>query len=234
MLLVPLKDDNPTRRFAILTAVLVAANLAVFAYQATLPPRAGEMFVFRLGMIPAVLLGDAELPAAFDPVPAWTTLFSSMFLHGSIMHVAGNMLYLWTFGNNIEDAMGRARFVAFYALCGLAAALSQALVEPDSAVPMIGASGAVSGVLGAYLMLHPHAHVWSFAFFRFAWLPAWIVLGFWIVVQIANAWLAGPDAGGVAWWAHIGGFAAGMALIPLFKRRGVPLFAGRTRSGPWG
>lgn len=234
MLLVPLKDDNPTRKFAVVCAGLVAVNLAIYAYQFSLPPRAGQLFAFRLGMIPAVLLGDAELPAALDPVPAWATLFSSMFLHGSVMHVAGNMLYLWTFGNNVEDAMGRARYLVFYALCGLAAAFAQALVDPASEVPMIGASGAVSGVLGAYLMLHPRAHVWSFAFFRFAWLPAWGVLGFWIVVQIANAWLAGPDAGGVAWWAHIGGFAAGMALTPLIKRRHVPLFAGRTRSGPWG
>jgi membrane associated rhomboid family serine protease len=234
VLLVPLKDDNPTRRFAVLTVAFVAANLAVYAYQFSLPPRASEMFVFRLGMIPAALIGGAELPAAFDPIPPWATLVTSMFLHGSVMHVAGNMLYLWTFGNNIEDAMGRLRFLAFYALCGLAAAFAQALVDPGSEIPMIGASGAVSGVLGAYLMLHPHAHVWSFAFFRFAWLPAWSVLGFWIVVQLANAWMAGPGAGGVAWWAHIGGFAAGMALIPLFKRRAVPLFAGRRRSGPWG
>jgi membrane associated rhomboid family serine protease len=234
VLLVPLKDDNPTRRFAALTAGFVTVNLAVFAYQATLSARAGEAFVLRLGMIPAVLFGTAELSPALDPVPAWATLFSSMFLHGSVMHVAGNMLYLWTFGNNIEDSMGRARYVAFYALCGLAAAFSQAFVDPGSQTPMIGASGAVSGVLGAYLVLHPHAKVWSFAFFRVAWLPAWSVLGFWIVVQLANAWLAGPDAGGVAWWAHIGGFAAGMALIPIFKRRDVALFEGRTRSGPWG
>lgn len=234
MILVPLKDDNPTRSFAVLTAIFVAINAAVFVHQATLAPAASEEFILRFGMIPAVLTGEAYIDEALAPPPAWTTVFSAMFLHGSLMHVAGNMLYLWTFGNNIEDSMGRFRFVVFYALCGLAAAFAQGAVDPSSTTPMIGASGAVSGVLGAYLLLHPHAQVWSFAFFRFAWLPAWAVLGFWIVVQFANAFLADPEQGGVAWWAHIGGFLAGMALIPIFKRRGVKLFEGRTRSGPWG
>jgi membrane associated rhomboid family serine protease len=234
VILVPLRDDNPTRRFAILTAALVAANLVVFAYQATLDERAGTAFVLGFGMIPAVLTGAAELPAWIAAPDPWATPFTAMFLHGGFMHVAGNMLYLWTFGNNVEDAMGRVRFALFYVLCGLAAAYAQASVDFSSQVPMIGASGAVSGVLAAYLLLHPYAHVYSFAFFRLAWLPAWFVLGFWIVVQLANGLIAEQGEGGVAWWAHIGGFAAGLALLPVFKRRGVPLFAGRTRSGPWG
>jgi len=234
VILVPLRDDNPTARFAILTALLVAANLAVFAYQATLDERAGIAFVLGFGMIPAVVTGAAELPPWIAAPEPWATPFTSMFLHGGFMHVAGNMLYLWTFGNNVEDAMGRVRFALFYVLCGLAAAYAQASVDFASELPMIGASGAVSGVLAAYLLLHPYAHVYSFAFFRFAWLPAWFVLGFWIVVQLANGLIADAGEGGVAWWAHIGGFAAGLVLLPVFKRGGVGLFRGRNRSGPWG
>lgn len=234
MLLVPLHDDNPTRRFAVLTAALVAVNALVFFYQLLLDERAGEAFVLGYGMIPAVLGGTAELTADIPTLDPWMTVVSSMFLHGSLMHMAGNMLYLWTFGNNVEDSMGRARFALFYLACGFAAALSQALVDFESQIPMIGASGAVSGVLAAYLLLHPHANVYSFAFFRFAWLRAYFVLGFWIVVQLANGLLADADAGGVAWWAHIGGFVAGLVLLPVFKRRDVPLFAGRNRTGPWG
>ncbi len=234
MILVPLRDDNPTTRFAILTAILVAANLAVFAYELALSDEAASVFVLGYGMIPAVLTGEAEMPDWIDAPDAWLTPVTAMFLHGSLMHVAGNMLYLWTFGNNVEDSMGRVRFAVFYLACGLAAAFAQAAVDFSSEMPMIGASGAVSGVLAAYLLLHPRAAVYSFAFFRFAWLPAWFVLGFWIVVQVANGLLAQPGAGGVAWWAHVGGFAAGLVLLPVFKRRGVPLFAGRNRSGPWG
>ncbi len=234
MLLVPLHDDNPTRRFAALTAAIVAMNAAVFFYQATLDENAGNAFVLGYGMIPAVLDGTAELPADIPTLAPWMTVVTSMFLHGGFMHVAGNMLYLWTFGNNVEDAMGRGRFALFYLACGFAAAFSQAFVDLSSEMPMIGASGAVSGVLAGYLLLHPHASVYSFAFYRFGWLPAYFVLGFWIVVQLANGLLADADAGGVAWWAHIGGFAAGLVLLPIFKRRDVPLFAGRNRSGPWG
>ncbi len=234
MLLVPLHDDNPTRRFAVLTAICVAINAAIFLFQASLDERAGEAFVLGYGMIPAVLGGTAELSEEIPTLDPWMTVVSSMFLHGSLMHMAGNMLYLWTFGNNVEDSMGRVRFALFYLACGFAAALSQALVDFESQIPMIGASGAVSGVLAAYLLLHPHASVYSFAFFRLAWLPAYFVLGFWIVVQLANGLLADADAGGVAWWAHIGGFAAGLVLLPVFKRRDVKLFAGRNRTGPWG
>ncbi|MBI3504723.1 MAG: rhomboid family intramembrane serine protease [Proteobacteria bacterium] len=209
-------------------------NAAVFAYQATLGEAAGNAFVLGYGMIPAVLGGTAELPADLPTLAPWMTIVTSMFLHGGFMHVAGNMLYLWTFGNNVEDAMGRGRFAVFYLACGFAAALSQAFVDFSSEMPMIGASGAVSGVLAGYLLLHPHASVYSFAFFRLAWIPAWFVLGFWIVVQVANGMLADAGEGGVAWWAHVGGFAAGLVLLPFFKRADVPLFGGRTRSGPWG
>jgi membrane associated rhomboid family serine protease len=152
-----------------------------------------------------------------------------MFLHGGWMHLIGNMLYLWIFGNNVEDAMGHARFVVFYVLCGIAAALAQALPSPGSTIPMIGASGAISGVLGAYLLLYPRAQVLVLLplglFTRLVHLPAVAVLGFWFVLQLINSALAPGDGGGVAWGAHVGGFVAGAALIPFFKRRGVRLFA---------
>jgi membrane associated rhomboid family serine protease len=144
------------------------------------------------------------------------------------MHLAGNMLYLWIFGNNVEDAMGHTRFVMFYLLCGLAAALAQAVPNPGSTVPMIGASGAISGVLGAYLLLHPHARVLTLIplgfYVRFIYLPAWVLLGLWFVLQVVSSLLVAEERGGVAWGAHIGGFVAGLVLIPLFKRRDVRLF----------
>ncbi|MBI3452671.1 MAG: rhomboid family intramembrane serine protease [Rhodospirillales bacterium] len=232
--MIPLRDDNPTRRMPAATIALIAANLLVFAYQLTLSEEAGTRFALGLGMIPAVLFGNADLPPSLALVPAWFSVFTSMFLHGGLLHVAGNMLYLWVFGNNIEDAMGSGRFVAFYALCGVAAALTQGAISPTSEIPMIGASGAISGVLGAYLVLHPRAQVQTFVFIRLFWLPAMYVLGWWAVVQFANASLADPEDGGVAWFAHIGGFVAGLGLIVLFKRPEIGLWGGRTPSGPWG
>jgi membrane associated rhomboid family serine protease len=160
--------------------------------------------------------------------PPWLTIFTSMFLHGGLFHVGGNMLYLWIFGNNVEDAMGRLRYLLFYLVCGVAAAVAQYLSSPHSPVPMIGASGAVSGTLGAYLLLYPHARVWTLVIFGFFWrlvpVPAVIVLGFWIVVQVLNGLITfgggGAGAGGgVAFLAHVGGFVAGMALVLPFRRR---------------
>jgi membrane associated rhomboid family serine protease len=150
-----------------------------------------------------------------------------MFVHAGFLHVAGNMLYLWIFGANVEDSMGKARFALFYLLCGLGAAFSQIIVNPGSQVPMVGASGAISGVLGAYLLLFPDARVLTLIplglFTRLAEIPAMIVLGFWIVVQLFNGLLTfNVTGGGVAWFAHIGGFAAGMVLVGLFKQRWVP------------
>jgi membrane associated rhomboid family serine protease len=169
-----------------------------------------------------------------------------MFMHGGWMHLGGNMLFLWIFGDNIEDSMGHFRFAVFYLLCGVAAALIQGLLNTDSEIPMIGASGAVSGVLGAYLLLHPRASVKVLLFFGIIfWIanvPAILVLGIWFLGQLVNAALAPSDVPGVAFWAHIGGFVAGMALIPLFKDKYLPLWqAARSkpfelerRKGPWG
>jgi membrane associated rhomboid family serine protease len=223
--MIPLHDDNPTRRFPLLTVAFIALNSAVFLWQLTLDPRTLAGVWQALGTVPAVVLGDA--PAVLPPT---LTLVSAMFLHGGWMHLLGNMLYLWIFGNNVEDAMGHGRFVLFYLLTGVVAALLQSLADPASEIPMIGASGAISGVLGAYLLLYPHARVLVLiplgVLTRLVRLPAVFVLGLWFVLQIVNSALA-PAGGGVAWVAHAGGFVAGLVLIPLFKRRDVALFQPR-------
>ena len=227
--MIPLRDDNPTSITPFVTYAFIAACVLVFLWQMSLGEKGFEAAVLALGVIPAILLGDARLPPELYLVPPVATVFSSMFLHGGFMHLAGNMLYLWIFGNNIEDSMGHVRFVIFYLLCGVAAVLAQAWPNPDSTIPMIGASGAISGVLGAYLLLFPRAHVLVLIplgmFTRLIHLPAMFVLGFWFVLQLINTALSDAGQGGVAWGAHIGGFVAGMVLIPLFKHRHVRLFA---------
>jgi membrane associated rhomboid family serine protease len=197
----------------------------VFLYQASLPAEPGELFVFQYGAIPAVVFGQTQLPTV--AVPAYATLITSMFLHGGWMHLTGNMLYLWIFGNNIEDVMGHGRFVVFYLACGILAALSHAVTDPTSTVPMVGASGAISGVLGAYVLLFPRAHVLVLMpGLGTARVAAGIVLGMWFVTQLLSGGMSiGTQGGGVAFFAHIGGFVAGMMLIGLFKRRDVPYFA---------
>ena len=233
--MIPLKDDVPSRSTPFVTVTLIALNVAAFLYQASLGMetgasggRAAEALVLEFGLTPCRLSGACAVPGDF-PHPA-LTVFSSMFLHGGLFHIGGNMLYLWIFGDNVEDTLGHGRFFAFYLLSGVAAALAQTLVNPGSHVPMIGASGAVSGVLGAYLVLFPHATILTlvtFGFFiKFLHVPSVIVLGFWIVVQLINGYLTvhaqalgGGETGGVAWFAHIGGFLAGMALLVLIRPR---------------
>lgn len=224
--LLPLHDDTPLRhiRFGYWTVAFIAACVLVFAYQATLPERAGMRFVYAYGAIPSVVFGQALLPPELGAVPGWLSLVTSMFLHGGFMHLAGNMLFLWVLGDNVEDAMGHFRFVVFYLLCGIAAALSHAVIEPASQVPMIGASGAISGVIGAYLVQHPTAPIRTLVFNVIVPLPAFVVLGLWIVFQFANAAIAPPGEAGIAWWAHIGGFFAGVLLIFVMRYRDVPLF----------
>lgn len=220
--MIPLHDDNPTELKPILTIGLIVACVLVFLWQLSLGGQGGERAVFALGVIPAVLFGLKELPPALAIVPAEATILTSMFLHGGFMHLAGNMLYLWIFGNNIEDAMGHVRFIIFYLLCGTIAVFAQALPSPSSEIPMIGASGAISGVLGAYLLLYPHARVLVGIPLGFiihtVRMPAGWVLAFWFLLQVINSFLSegGP---GVAWYAHAGGFMAGMVLMPLFRRR---------------
>ncbi len=227
--MIPIHDDNPTEITPYVTIGLIAACVLVFLWQLSLGD-AVQQAVYAFGVVPAVLFDLAELPPQLAVVPPWTTIFTSMFMHGGWMHLLGNMLYLWIFGNNVEDAMGHARFIVFYLLCGVAAVFAQALPDPDSTIPMIGASGAISGVLGAYLLLYPHARVIvvipiGFYMHPMA-MPAGWVLVFWFVFQaIGSLAAAGQEGGGVAFGAHIGGFIAGMLLIPFFKYRHVKLFA---------
>lgn len=227
--MIPLRDDNPTTLRPIVTIAFIVACVLAFLWQLSLGEKRFEAAVLALGVTPATLIGGETLPPALYLVPPTATLFTSMFLHGGFIHLAGNMLYLWIFGNNVEDSMGHVRFVIFYLLCGVAAALAQALPNPDSTIPMIGASGAISGVLGAYLLLYPRARVLVLiplgAFSRIVYVPAMFVLGFWFVLQLINTALSEAGQGGVAWGAHLGGFVAGMVLIPLFKHRHVRLFA---------
>lgn len=221
-------------------ALIVVCALTFF-WQLSLG-RGQEAAVYALGVIPAVLFDEARLVSELEWVAPALTPITSMFLHGGILHLAGNMLYLWIFGNNIEDAMGHARFIVFYLLCGIAAVFAQALPDTSSTIPMIGASGAISGVLGAYLLLYPHARVLVLIplgfFLHTMRLKAGIVLGIWFAMQVISS-LASGDGPGVAWNAHIGGFVAGIVLLPIFKRRGVRwLQAGRSRSAwhdktPW-
>ena len=225
--MIPLRDDNPSAITPFLTWGLIAACVLVFLWQASLGPREGQAAVYALGAIPAVLLEGASLPPEIVLVPPVATVFTSMFLHGGWMHLIGNMLYLWIFGDNVEDSMGHGRFAAFYLLCGVAAVAAQSLPDTASVVPMIGASGAISGVLGAYLLLYPHARVLVLIplgfFSRIIYLPAGIVLVLWFALQLLSSLAAPPGGGGIAFGAHIGGFVAGLALIPFFRRRGVKL-----------
>jgi membrane associated rhomboid family serine protease len=219
--MIPLKDNIPSHRTPIVTVGLIIVNVLVYVNQLMLPPRAAARFVYLYGLIPIeISSGDLLIP---HPVPLYATILTSMFVHGGLFHLAGNMLYLWIFGDNVEDRMGRLRFLIFYLLSGLAAAAAQILSDPDSKIPMVGASGAISGVLGAYLLLFPHARVVTLLvlgwFIRLVEIPALIVLGFWIVVQVLNGLLTlGVQVGGVAWFAHIGGFVAGLIMVKPFSR----------------
>ena len=215
--MIPLRDINPTKRFPLVTIAIIALNVLVFAFEFFLPHEMLNDVAAAWGLIPARLTN-------LDPV-AFLTVFTSMFLHGGPAHLIGNMLYLWIFGDNIESAMGSFRFAIFYLLCGLGAALGQVLVNPLSSVPMVGASGAISGILGSYLLLYPTAEVEALVFLgyfvRLVRLPTLVVVGSWIVLQLLSGVMSlGMQAtGGVAWFAHIGGFAAGIVLIGVFRRR---------------
>jgi membrane associated rhomboid family serine protease len=228
---IPLKDDVPSQTVPVVTFGLVALNVAVFLYQLSLQmsgepgaQRVAEDFIREFGVTPCRLTGSCRVPD--DALAPVLTIFTSMFLHGGLLHLGGNMLYLWIFGNNVEDTLGHFRFVILYFASGVLAALAQTLAGPDSPIPMVGASGAVSGVLGAYLLLFPYATILTlvtFAFFwRFIHLPAMVVLGLWIVLQFLSGYLslgAPGGEGGVAFFAHIGGFFVGMALLFVLRPR---------------
>jgi len=227
--MIPLRDDNPTEIIPVVTVATIVMCVLVFLYEVFLPAQSNEVFVYTYGAIPAVVFGNVQLPQELMSLPAYGTLFSSMFLHGGWMHLIGNMLYLWIFGNNIEDVMGHAKFIMFYGICGVVAALSHALIDPESTIPMIGASGAISGVLGAYLLLYPRARVLVFIpigfFIQMIYVPAAVVLGLWFVMQLLSGGMSlGHEGGGVAFFAHIGGFIAGMILIGFFKHPHIQFF----------
>tara|TARA_B100000575_G_C23093144_1_gene630292 strand:+ start:220 stop:951 length:732 start_codon:yes stop_codon:yes gene_type:complete len=223
----PLKDDNPTQTKPIITLSIIFLCILIFLYQFSLSDSDNNQLIMIWGMKPANLFSDNLINTGGPGV--LLTLFSSMFLHGGIMHLAGNMLFLWIYGNNIEDAMGHIRFLIFYIICGLSAALLQAFVIPSSSIPMIGASGAVSGVLSAYFLLFPRAKVSTLVvlvfFITVIRLPAGILIGIWFFTQLLNATTVDPNSPGVAWFAHIGGFLAGAILIPFLKRKKFKFFS---------
>jgi membrane associated rhomboid family serine protease len=234
--MIPISDDNPTRLTPVITWALIIACVGLYLWERSLGSEMdAALAVF--GFTPASLLPGFTPKQGLGQVPAGVTILTSMFLHGSILHVAGNMLYLWIFGNNVEDAMGHVRFLLFYLICGVAAALTLAFMDPASRLPMVGASGAISGVLAAYVLLFPRARVTvivplGIIFFPFRITAVWVV-GFWFVLQLFSAAATHADQPGIAWWAHVGGFIAGAALTPFLKSSEFPLF-GRIRRGPWG
>ena len=217
--MIPLRDDNPTVLRPVVTVSLILANAAVFFYELSLDPRLLEALIYQMGMVPASLAHGYIAGTG-----GYGTVLSSMFLHGGWMHIVGNMLYLWIFGNNVEDSMGHLRFIIFYLFAGIAAAMTHVVLNPAATAPTIGASGAISGVLGAYLVLFPRARVQTLVtlgfFIRIVYLPAWVLLIFWIGLQLLNQSLApeDPSTGGIAYAAHIGGFAAGIILLPFFRK----------------
>lgn len=229
----PIRDENPHFLPPLVTYGIIALNAAAWIF---LQGLGSELPLARsvcdLGLVPGELLrrvaAGASVPlgenliCVVDPQPSWITVFSHMFLHGGWFHLLGNMWFLWIFGNNVEDSMGHARFALFYLLCGLAAAGLQVVSRPDSIVPMVGASGAIGGVMGAYVMLYPRVRVHLLVLLGFyvttVAVPAVFMLGYWFLVQlIGGAASVGEEGGGVAFWAHVGGFAAGAVLIGLFK-----------------
>ena len=218
--MIPLKDDIPSYRAPIVTVALISLNCLIYFYLASWG-KEFQLAMIKWGAIPYELTHGQELtPDLAFSIPL--SLFSSMFMHGGFFHLAGNMLYLWIFGDNVEDKLGHIKFFIFYILCGLAAALTHILTTPNSQIPMVGASGAIAGVLGAYMIRFPGARILTLIFFgffvRIVRIPALFVLGFWFILQLLYGLPSlGSVGGGVAWFAHIGGFLAGIFLFKFFK-----------------
>ena len=228
--MIPLKDDNPTSNRPVVTYFIIGLCIIIFLIQLSSQSyKTGELF-YSYGLIPSVLMGHNQLPMDLYAVPALATIFTSMFMHGGFMHLIGNMLYMWIFADNIEDNLGITKFIIFYLLCGIGAAMTQVLMDTHSQIPMIGASGAIGGVLGAYLINHPKAKVLvliPFGFFsQLLKIKALYVLGFWFILQFISS------GGGVAYAAHIGGFVSGMILILFFNKKTKR--KNKVVKGPWG
>jgi membrane associated rhomboid family serine protease len=234
---IPLRDDRRGHAVPLVTGALIVISVLVFLWQLSLGRDELRQVIYGYGLIPAVLFRGVGVSPDIVLSPRALMILTSMFLHADLLHLGGNVLYLWIFGNNVENAMGSFRFTLFYLLCGAIGALGYGLLDPRSTVPMIGASGAIAGVLGAYLLLYPYARVLIFLPFgissRIIRLPAFWVLWFWFIFQLMSFTLSEGQEGGVAWIAHIGGFLAGMALIPIFKHRDVPLFQPPHGSRRW-
>jgi len=228
--MIPLKDDNPTSGKPFVTYFLIASCVLIFLIQFKLESYISGQLFYSYGLIPSVLMGHNQLPMDLYAVPAYLTIFSSMFMHGGFMHLIGNMLYMWIFADNIEDNLGPAKFLIFYLLAGIGAAMTQVFMDTHSQIPMVGASGAIGGVLGAYLINHPNARVLvliPFGFFsQLIKIRALYVLGFWFILQFIST------GGGVAYAAHIGGFVSGIILILFFNKR--PIKKSKILKGPWG
>ena len=232
--MIPISDDNPTRIAPVMTWAIIGLCVIVYLWERSLG-RDMDVAVAILGFTPFSLFHHRVAVHGFVSPPAVETIFTSMFMHGGLLHLAGNMLYLWIFGNNVEDAMGHSRFVIFYLASGVAAAMTLAYIDPTSRIPLVGASGAISGVLAAYVLIFPRARVTVIIPLGILLYPvkisAFYVVGFWFLLQLLNVFTVVPGAmGGTAWGAHIGGFIAGLALTPLLSR--FPLF-GRQPRGPW-
>jgi len=237
---IPIGDDNRTRRRTpVVVIALILINVAVFIYELSLQGQGGDAlgrFIYSYGAVPVELRNLEDYPPTID-YPIWVTAFTSMFMHGGWLHLIGNMLFLWVFGDNVEDNMGHARFILFYLLSGLGAVGLQMMIDTTATTPMVGASGAISGVLAAYLILFPKGRVrvlvWLGIFVTVISLPALVVIGFWIVLQfISGIATVGPDTaqtGGVAYFAHIGGFVTGLAAIFIFRGRGARARLARSR-----
>ena len=220
--MIPLKDNLPSRRFPLVNTFIIIVNVLVFIFESLLPDNSLNILMYNFGLVPVRLTSGSTL--------AFLTLFTSMFLHGSWLHLISNMLALYIFGDNIEDRLGHLGYLLFYLLGGVAAGLLHVLTNSGSYVPTVGASGAISAVLGAYILLYPYARVMTiipiFFFIRIVQIPAVIYLGFWFISQLFNGTVSivsnAVQSGDVAWWAHIGGFAAGMLMISLFRKKSAP------------
>ena len=209
--MIPLRDVIPSRTFPLFTIIFIVLNCVAFLFELSLGEKGLEPFLYQWAVVPTQF--------------AWITVLTSMFLHGGWLHILGNMLYLWIFGDNVEDRMGHGRFVVFYLLCGTAAALAQTAMQPDSYVPMVGASGAIAGIMGAYFVLYPHSRIVTlipFIFIQVVEVPAIFFLGIWFLMQfvsgVGSIATTTAGEGGVAFWAHVAGFVTGLAGVVVFRR----------------